>query len=416
MKFGKAIETSARELPEEWQPYVIQYKLLKKNIKQIVCELESTFQRLNIALPADPDEAGGPGPGADKGPETIAYSIEKDSDGVVHPVIRVKVRRQTPPPAQDLAADAAPDGAAGPGGHEETQVTTVRLEADQLFFDQLLEYIGRMHQFGQRYSGAYCANVSHLGVELAAVTSPYKHDYEVWREIFRLYMDAEVWAHSEGDARPMSTSEEGHRRFAKFAQHIETIGLAQRLRDPMSARVLMGFYKLNLDLAHMRLLQEMNDQATRKIIKKHDKRTHLVAKAQFPQLIAIDTATLTRALAQAIHNNLVGVVPQVDDHLCPMCLSIAWKPLRLECRHVFCSRCIVKASRSRIFDCPVCRARGAVYRASVANLDYALLNFLKLYFPREIRERQRDIQQDISDDDSRAVVAAQAQGHHCIVM
>ncbi|KAJ2803118.1 hypothetical protein H4R20_003014, partial [Coemansia guatemalensis] len=56
MKFGKTIETSAKELPDEWQPYLIQYKLLKKSIKQIVQELDATFKRLNIAPLVDPDE------------------------------------------------------------------------------------------------------------------------------------------------------------------------------------------------------------------------------------------------------------------------------------------------------------------------------------------------------------------------
>ncbi|KAJ2156015.1 hypothetical protein GGF46_005470 [Coemansia sp. RSA 552] len=297
---------------------------------------------------------------------------------------------------------------------EETQVM-VRLEADQRFFDQLMVYIGRMQQFGQRYTAAYHSNVSHLGAELAGVTSPFKHDFEIWREIFRLYIDAEVWSHPDGDLRATSTAKEGQERFEQFARHIEATGLAQRFRDPISARLLMSFFGLNLELARLKLLQEMNGEAARKIIKKHDKRMHLVAKTQFPQLMTIDTASLTQALICAIHADLVGVVPQLDDYLCPMCLGIVWRPLRLECNHVFCSRCIVKASRRRMFNCPICRAKGAVYRAGVTNVDKALLNFLKLYFPREIQEKQRDVQRDISDEETKAMVAAQTR-HNCIVM
>ncbi|KAJ1878084.1 hypothetical protein LPJ66_011962, partial [Kickxella alabastrina] len=48
MKFGKTIETSAKELPKDWQPYIIQYKQLKKSIKQIVYELDNTFRTLNL--------------------------------------------------------------------------------------------------------------------------------------------------------------------------------------------------------------------------------------------------------------------------------------------------------------------------------------------------------------------------------
>jgi len=41
MKFAKTLETTATELPVEWRPYVINYKLLKKCINRIVAEMES---------------------------------------------------------------------------------------------------------------------------------------------------------------------------------------------------------------------------------------------------------------------------------------------------------------------------------------------------------------------------------------
>ncbi|KAJ2383374.1 hypothetical protein H4S02_005332 [Coemansia sp. RSA 2611] len=499
MKFGKTIETNAKELPEEWQPYLIQYKLLKKSIKKIVQELDNTFKSLNIVPPTYPDDAAsaendGPddarastdsdppedantsspaikdaAPAEAGMPEEIAYNIEKDSDGLVHPVITVKIRRPAshqqqvvelpdvaglPANASIVLQSAQPESSseksvdtdaaepviprlvdsAGrtiastdqPGSadnitiettaHPETEETqvTLRLEADQMFFDQLVEYIERTRQFEQKYTAAYNSNVNHLGTELAMVTSPYKQDYQVWREIFRLYMDAEVWNRAQGDARPATSARQGQERFGKFAKHIESIGLTQKLRNPMSARLLMSFYKLNLELTHMKLLQEMNEEATRKIIKKHDKRTHLIAKTQFPRLITIDTTTLTQALIHVIYADLVGIVPQIDDYLCPMCLNIAWRPLRLECNHVFCSRCIVKASKRQMFNCPVCRSKGAVYRAGVSNIDQALLNFLKLYFPKEIKEKQRDTQRDISEEETQAL--ALAHGKTCIIM
>ncbi|KAJ2470827.1 hypothetical protein EV174_006053 [Coemansia sp. RSA 2320] len=229
-------------------------------------------------------------------------------------------------------------------------------------------------------------------------------------------MDAEVWSHNEGDTRPTNTAKEGQERFAKFTKHIEAIGLAKRFRDPLSAKLLMSFYKLNSELTYMKLLQEMNELATRKIIKKHDKRTQLIAKTQFPQLVAIDPTTLARALIFTVYNELVAVVPQIDDYLCPMCLSIAWRPLRLECMHVFCSRCVVKASRNCMFNCPVCRCKDAIYNASVANIDQALLNFLKLYFPKEIKEKQREIQHEITEEETGAILSLQSRSKPCIVM
>ncbi|KAJ2866969.1 hypothetical protein GGH94_001136 [Coemansia aciculifera] len=510
MKFGKTIETSAKELPEEWQPYLIQYNSLKKNIKGIVEELEDTFRTLNLPLPLGETDSGEQSAyDVNHGnrsmdtctdletmtttgmqlPEVVAYNIEKDSDGLVHPVIIVKIRRQpsnrreriielpdiaglpkntsimlpslantddsgsAESPAiensSELEVDATQasampmprfvdstgdDDVFNPGapldtpaggnvllesrfveGAEETQVT-VRLQSDRMFFVQLINYIERTRTFEQAYTQQYSSNVNSLGSELTFVTSPFKHDFQIWREIFRLYMDADVWSHAEGDLRPTNTAKEGQDRFSKFTQHIETIGLAGQFRDPLSAKLLVSFYKLNSELTYMKLLQEMNELATRKIIKKHDKRTHLIAKTQFPQLISFDTTTLTRALIYTVYTELVGVVPQINDYMCPMCLNIAWRPLRLECSHVFCSRCVVKASRCRMFNCPVCRSKDAIYRAGVTNVDQALLNFLKLYFPKEVKERQRDIQQEITEEETGIIKSMQSRGKPCIIM
>ncbi|KAJ2557223.1 hypothetical protein EV175_001480 [Coemansia sp. RSA 1933] len=480
MKFGKTIETSAKELPEEWQPYIIQYKLLKKNIKQIVEELDSTFRTLNLSLPDNTGddsendaidvqtthsfetESGGSVDSeraalkdAKVIPEGIEYNIEKlpavskfisdseavlpldstqgstDSESTSFDGKELSENESFPIPTPAFIGEATFDGECtspdkGDGltasaseakdnnirvvtkvveDTEETQVT-VRLETDQKFFDQLLNYIDRMRNFEKKYTKQYTTNVVSLGSDLTTVTSPFKHDFEIWREIFRLYIDANVWDHSEGDFRSAHSPKEGQNRFTKFTHHIEDIGLTKRFRDPHSARILMSFYKLNIELSYLRLLQEMNEVATRKIIKKHDKRTHLIAKTQFPQVVKIDASSLTRVLIYTVYNDLVGVVPQIDDYLCPMCLNISWRPLRLECGHVFCSRCVVKASRRRIFDCPMCRSKKAIYNASVANIDNALLNFLKLYFPKEIKEKQRDIQREISEEEAAAIVLA----------
>ncbi|KAJ1997851.1 hypothetical protein GGI06_006388, partial [Coemansia sp. S85] len=88
---------NAKELPEEWQPYLIQYNSLKKNIKGIVEELQDTFRTLNLPLPlgeADSGEQGEHGVSSNDGsadaykglgtttaagtqlPEVVAYNIE----------------------------------------------------------------------------------------------------------------------------------------------------------------------------------------------------------------------------------------------------------------------------------------------------------------------------------------------------
>ncbi|CAG8835657.1 24814_t:CDS:2, partial [Gigaspora margarita] len=69
---------------------------------------------------------------------------------------------------------------------------------------------------------------------------------------------------------------------------------------------------------------------------------------------------------------------------------IAWKPIRLCCSHVFCVRCLVKSVRKGMRNCPICRAKDAVYNADKKNLDKCLTNFLELYFPLEVDKKQTD--------------------------
>jgi len=96
--------------------------------------------------------------------------------------------------------------------------------------------------------------------------------------------------------------------------------------------------------------------------------------------------SLPRLLVQAIGEVLLPIIPQVDDYACLICTSIAFKPIRLTCGHLFCVRCLVKMQKRGSGDCPMCRAP-TVLTADRTNLDWALLNFMKDWFPEESREK-----------------------------
>jgi E3 ubiquitin-protein ligase BAH len=64
---------------------------------------------------------------------------------------------------------------------------------------------------------------------------------------------------------------------------------------------------------------------------------------------------VAKALCAEVSQDIVSVVPRVEDYTCPVCLSIAWLPVRLECKHVFCVRCVIKMQRERKRFCPLCR-------------------------------------------------------------
>ena len=96
------------------------------------------------------------------------------------------------------------------------------------------------------------------------------------------------------------------------------------------------------------------------------------------------SSELAKRLCFTMNQRLVGIIPQLDDYLCPVCSSISIKPVRLACSHVFCVRCLVKLQRQGKGLCPMCRS-DVVLDATSGNLDMGLANFLWFYFPKEAK-------------------------------
>jgi hypothetical protein len=102
----------------------------------------------------------------------------------------------------------------------------------------------------------------------------------------------------------------------------------------------------------------------RKILKKHAKRTALplppLATSDAPSHAALVVPgvlqTLPQTLVQAVGEILLPIVPHVDDYSCAICTSIAFKPIRLSCSHLFCVRCLVKMQKRGQDNCAMCRA------------------------------------------------------------
>lgn len=65
---------------------------------------------------------------------------------------------------------------------------------------------------------------------------------------------------------------------------------------------------------------------------------------------------IAKDVCAQMSQELVSVVPQLNDYLCPVCFSVAYRPVRLDCQHVFCIRCVVKIQRRQEKNCPLCRA------------------------------------------------------------
>lgn len=100
-----------------------------------------------------------------------------------------------------------------------------------------------------------------------------------------------------------------------------------------------------------------------------DKRTNLGAATTFPKLIlsdAIMSRSMAKAVCQQVSQDLIRIVPQVEDFACPICSDIVWRPIRMDCKHLLCIRCTIVLQRQRKPLCPMCRG-DVIMKANTGN-------------------------------------------------
>ncbi|CCG81305.1 RING-14 protein [Taphrina deformans PYCC 5710] len=285
-------------------------------------------------------------------------------------------------------------------GHETGGVQTIqiKLDSDLEFFDMLSGEVDKLDTLQSREKSMVLANVNQLGIQVSNLVRPNNKgkqnpDMVAWRQILRLYEDAGIFRPSSELQRKSHTPEKAATQLDWFMDQVSKANILPETSKNLKSRSLYNtFHALNLAMLQQVKFHSMNQQAMGKILKKFDKRTALTAKSTFPEFMASDpffNNGLAQAMYYALASNIMAVVPQLDDFECPVCTSITIKPVRLSCSHVFCVRCLIRLQLARENHCPICR-RDNVLAADSTNIDWALLNFLKMYFPKEAREKQRD--------------------------
>ncbi|KAF9261076.1 hypothetical protein L218DRAFT_961763 [Marasmius fiardii PR-910] len=292
-------------------------------------------------------------------------------------------------------------------------------------------------------------------------SSSFKSDLYSWREIFQLYVETEVFETVSEVRRGENSVEESERRLKLFAERVTTRGLGDEraLKLERSREALQTFLELNMFILNIKKFQIANAEAIRKILKKHAKRTALklpstgpvpsspdlasfglqgpfarvlMPKLRLRDLQALDTihtegillnrdtpvmtyafADLPRVLVQAVGEVLLPIIPHVDDYACVICTNIAFKPIRLNCGHLFCVRCLVKMQKRGQGDCPMCRAP-TVLIADRSNVDWALLNFMADWFPIESRKKLKQSEKEANEE--QLIEMGVDPNQKCIVM
>ncbi|TPX61179.1 hypothetical protein PhCBS80983_g01317 [Powellomyces hirtus] len=278
----------------------------------------------------------------------------------------------------------------------------VFLKTDQQFFSELATAVNDIAEFETNLQDAFRDNLDILSKYLTNAASPYSKDMYAWRRLLSVYLQSEIWLVNGVKDRSLLSSKQQLETFDKIARE----NLRPTLKSRTSATALESFLELNREMLDVKQFDEINHTAVRKILKKHDKRTQLAAGPEYTrfsdtQSFFVDN--VARALIFAVQERLTLVVPQPEDYACPICQEISWKPIRLVCGHVFCVRCLVKAQVRRVQHCPICRSDGAVEKATPDQLDVARMNLLKLYFPKETKQKARDSGQERAAEDMQAL-------------
>ncbi|BEJ15724.1 hypothetical protein CspHIS471_0503290 [Cutaneotrichosporon sp. HIS471] len=265
--------------------------------------------------------------------------------------------------------------------------------------------------------------------------TPSQKDLYAWRDIFALWVEAEIFESSSERTRGERTIEEAERRLHAFAAEVVRRGLGDRrtIRGKRTRKAWEDFLKLNVRLLDLKRFQLANINAARKILKKHDKRTALTASTGLASFVRSTLAmhvdqdgnvstwtfyntSLPHVLLARMTDTLLPILPSLDDFACLICMSIAFKPIRLTCGHLFCVRCLVKMQQRGNDSCPLCR-KNTVLLADRACLDVTLMNFMKDWFPREVRAKQLESTAEIARESIEDAAGVRpTERDRCVVM
>ncbi|KAI0517682.1 RING-14 protein [Xylaria bambusicola] len=457
-EFRKALQREA--FPRRWVDCAIPYGQLKKCLKKVTKELEEigldkeTLTRLAVHqqqpssgdsnAPVDPgfkyqlaidgrdDECGSGGESVHFRPKLTVFVKVEDGiavDATLSPSTREFLQKLAlsstalttdalPLADTSSVASTAPPSLTASSATDIRQVE-VPLVFDAEFFGILQTDVSNIRTLEEEEQTKLEGQIVALGEELGHAVEPSRGrrargDLEVWRQIFELYLDACIFFSSRESDHGARTSTQAVEQLHWFQDQVVQRKLVQRLRLDTSHNAFNNFVSINTALLSILKFQEINRLAVTKILKKFDKRTSLGVSNNF-LFVARSDRSLANSVAQDVcarmSTELMSVVPQLDDYLCPICFAIAYWPVRLHCQHVFCSRCLVKMSRKGERHCPLCRA-DTIMLAGLENFDADRAAFLRKYFPKEVKEKvranERERNQEIFGPSYRTV--------HCCMM
>lgn len=461
MKFAKVFQQALEEnhVPDEWVARAIKYKMLKKRINKVVEELESIgISKEHILINYDIALDG----------HSIRPVLKLQISPLLRAIIEDKLKEleydyrissisasarckkiEEAAEGEGEVADGKEKRDEGDAGEddvnddvndsleldnlslisEESAINPfddsepfycleISLIQDSKFFQILYDEIEDLNQFQQERETELTSKVDTIAREISTLTSPNlkKSDMYIWREIFQMYIESQIFFSTSSRQTGYVDINLSKEKYTKFLQQVAKSNIINRFKQKDSQNAFMEFKRMNDEILMISNYQNFNSMAVTKILKKFDKQTHLHSKEIFPDIVIQSSSqmnilkgSVARDICAIISNNLLSIVPQIDDYLCPVCFSIAFKPIRLRCGHLFCLRCLVKLRRKLEDKCPLCRDCNLL-SLTTDDLDVGQMNYMKTYFPEEVKAKSKYDDKEIiketygSDPDAACVI------------
>ncbi|KAI5299893.1 hypothetical protein KEM55_001181 [Ascosphaera atra] len=452
MKFAHnyAQALQAERYPPQWLDAAIQYKALKKTIKKVENELLSLGLRPDILnlywCPSEPgsggDNLGGfyytlrePDGSSSKLAPRLVYVASPGNECAIDAIVSHHALKQlqgrydrsitnghtsekrgndtyyvvsedseddipTLIPSRELNTTSSLTRDVQLSSTRSPETVEIPLSYDVVFFDTVRRELHALESFQRHQKTSMNAQIKALAARVSAATDRFSPSSKAtaaaytWREIFSLYLSFQVFFSTEEATCGQRDAAGASAQFASFERALAKSSLAKKLNRE-GRRSLDVFLGVNEALLRTMKFQELNEVALKKILKKFDKHTALHARPVFLDNYVptgvFDPQETAQNVCCVISNELLSVVPQLNDYLCPICFTIAFKPVRLRCGHVFCIRCLVVMQRAEQSHCALCRDE-SVKCATGENFDHELEAFLLRHFPKEAKAKLRENQ------------------------
>ncbi|KAH9822421.1 SPX domain-containing protein [Melampsora americana] len=402
MKFGKTYDQTIRSGPEQWTQSAIGYKSLKKLIRLLSEELQASgltrsvlttlLDSSDLSVINDPEQLRATLPFQI---HSLVISTNKTSSSTFQPVclqigtrkaqwvhvLKASYELDGHPINEPISIESCTENkliqeevviSSNPQSSNETQIL-IPLKHDGKFFQELQSALILIESFYKSEHEFLSNQLETFYQQLSkSINSSNKNSIRrlyQWRPIISLYYQLQIFNHCQGIEE----------RWEKFIES----DVCERADQDLEI-----FIDLNHRLIKLKKYSEMNSEAIRKLLKKHSKRTSLPNVIQFLNLSSRVTGH-DQHLIKVLSERLVEVVPILENYECPICREIAYKPVKMNCGHRFCVRCLVKLQKSSEDRCAVCR-KCVVLHTTPRALEVETKVYMERWFPKEIKLKTKD--------------------------